>query len=109
MRNRLRRRAGSVARPWEVITEEGTLVRGVVQVDDAASAVEVLRTKHKVPDDMVEVQGGRVFVAPWLLEKIAPKLAWPAFVSEVYPTDAALEVEREPLNKAARKGVPVKP
>src|SRR5207249_4230293 len=39
----------------------------------------------------------RLEIAPWILEKLAPKLHRPAFLVEEYPTSDGLEVERTRL------------
>jgi pyruvate formate-lyase activating enzyme-like uncharacterized protein len=40
---------------------------------------------------------GRLEIAPWVLQEIAPRLGRPSFIVEEYPTADALEVERTPL------------
>jgi hypothetical protein len=49
----------------------------------------------------VEAKEGAVHLAPWLLEEFAEEVPFPAYLSEVYPTATALEVERHPLNELA--------
>ncbi|MCI4370027.1 MAG: hypothetical protein L3J81_01705, partial [Thermoplasmata archaeon] len=46
----------------------------------------------------------RLELAADRLRRIAPGLGAPAFEVEEYPTADALEVEREPLNRAAFPG-----
>ena len=95
---RLLRRAKNVAMPWEVITDDGTLLRGVVEAPEPHQAQQHLLEAYRVPRKYVAVRNHRVEVAPWILERIAKELPWPCFFSEVYPTETALEVERTPLN-----------
>ena len=45
----------------------------------------------------VDEARGRLEIAPWVLEEIAPHLGRPAYIVEEYPTADALEVERTPL------------
>jgi uncharacterized protein len=95
---RLLRRAKNVARPWEIITEDGTLLRGVVEAPVPHEAMNAIIAQFEVPRKYIAVRSHRVEVAPWILERIAKDLPFPAYFSEVYPTDEALEVERTPLN-----------
>ncbi len=99
LRTRIRRRAESVARPWDVVTEDGTLVKGVVEGEGLADLMRELSETHRVPADLMAVDGARVRleIAPWVLEEIAPRLGRPSYIVEEYPTADALEVERTPL------------
>jgi pyruvate formate-lyase activating enzyme-like uncharacterized protein len=60
--------------------------------------MNAIMARFDVPRKYIAVRGHRVEVAPWILEKIAPGLEHRCYLSEVYPTDEALEVERIPLN-----------
>ena len=99
LRTRIKRRAETVARPYDEVTEDGTLVKGVIEADDLAAVERELRRKYRVPAELVAAVPGRkrVEVASWVLEEIAAKLPWPSFVVEEYPTADALEVERQRL------------
>jgi len=99
LRTRIKRRAETVARPYDEVTEDGTLVKGVIEADDLAAVERELRRKYRVPAELVAAVPSRkrVEVAPWVLEEIAAKLPWPSYVVEEYPTADALEVERQRL------------
>ena len=99
LRARIRRRAENVARPWDVVTEDGTLVKGVVEGEGLADLMRELSETHRVPAELMGVDGPRrrLEIAPWVLEEIAPRLGRPAYIVEEYPTADALEVERTPL------------
>lgn len=98
LRRRIMRRAKRTARPYDHITEEGTLLKGVVEgpMDEIEAT---LRNQFKVPSRLFarDEEKKRVEVAPWVLEAIAPELPYEAFLVEEYPTADRLEVEREPL------------
>ena len=99
LRTRIKRRAETVARPWDVVTEDGTLVKGVIEGDGLDDLMRDLGRKFRVPSDLmgVDVARKRIEIAPWILEEIAPRLHRPAFVVEEYPTADGLEVERTRL------------
>jgi pyruvate formate-lyase activating enzyme-like uncharacterized protein len=99
LRSRIRRRALNVARPWEVVTDDGTLLKGIVEGPDLESLMHDLASARRVPADLMGLDGGRkrLEIAPWILETIAPSLGRPAFLVEEYPTADGLEVERTRL------------
>ena len=97
LRRRLIRRAEHTAKPYQQVTEDGTIVRGYLYADDVGAAVSKLR-ELGVPDDLFEAMENKVEVAPWVLEDIADEIGYRCFLSEQYPTADGLEVERTPLN-----------
>jgi len=97
LRRRIMRRARNVARPYQVITGEGTLITGIVE--GPPSVLGMLRRKFGVPAGLSSYNRARrrAEAAPWVLERIAPSLKMPSFLIEEYPTADGLEVERRPL------------
>jgi pyruvate formate-lyase activating enzyme-like uncharacterized protein len=107
LRQRLLRRAQRTAPGFARTTDEGTIVLGVVE---PGRARELRRWARRFADRAGLAPGSyrfvperrRVELAPARLRRIAGRLPWPAFEVEEYPTADALEVERAPLNGAAR-------
>jgi pyruvate formate-lyase activating enzyme-like uncharacterized protein len=104
LKNRILRRAKHIARPYDVITNEGTLIKGVIYPSDRslASLLSVLQKTYIVPSHLLylDSEKKRIELAAWVLEKIAPKLTeqgYHCFIVEEYPTADRLEVERTPL------------
>ncbi len=99
LRTRIKRRAQNVAHAWDVVTDDGTLVKGVIEGDGLDGLLVDLARRHRVPEDLMglDVSRHRIEIAPWILEEIAPRLGRPSFVVEEYPTADALEVERTRL------------
>lgn len=97
LRRRILRRARNVARPYQIITSDGTLLSGIVE--GPPSILARLRKKFGVPVQMAAYNWAkrRVEVAPWVLEEIAGALDARAFIIEEYPTADGLEVERTRL------------
>ena len=107
LRQRLLRRAARTAPEFAERTSDGTVVLGVVEAgavsDLARWASGVARRARIGPDDYrLDLARRRVELAPGALRRAARRLPWPAFEVEEYPTADALEVERAPLNPAAR-------
>lgn len=101
LRRRISRRAKNVRRPHEVLTDDGTLLKGAVETDDPAGLARALAREYGVPARLmwVDSEKGRLEVAPWVLEELAPELALDSYLVEEYPTADRLEVERTPLRR----------
>ncbi|MCG7844730.1 MAG: radical SAM protein, partial [Methanomassiliicoccales archaeon] len=51
LRERLKRRAKRVARPLDLVTSEGMVLLGIVEVEDPLKAMRLLRDEHQVPPE----------------------------------------------------------
>jgi len=102
LRKRLLRRAKTVAKPYHIITEDATLVFGVVEPDGDRDLFEkrlsTLLRGLKVPRSLYSFHPDRLEIAPWVLQAIIPCVSYKACIVETYPSSDALEVERTPLN-----------
>ncbi len=101
LRRRILRRGRNVRKPHEILTEDGTLVKGVIETEDLQSQADLLRRCFGVPKRLVwiDTEKGRLEVAPWVLEEVACELEEPSYIVEEYPTADRLEVERRPLKR----------
>jgi pyruvate formate-lyase activating enzyme-like uncharacterized protein len=99
LRERIKRRAKNVSQPWDVVTKDGTLVKGVIESGDLESIMRVLLRTYRVPRGLVWLNRGRrrLEVAPWILEELAGSLDIESHIIEEYPTADHLEVERRRL------------
>ncbi|MGC9307803.1 MAG: radical SAM protein [Thermoplasmatota archaeon] len=97
LRRRLARRARNVARLYDVITDDGTLQKGVIEAD--RDALPVLRQRFHIEPGMMawDEEKGRIETAPSIVAWLADQIAYRCYVVEEYPTADRLEVEREPL------------
>ncbi len=101
LKNRLRRMAGNVARPYMEITEDGTLRFGIAEYDDLDELYALLVEEAEVPAEWLYLnrEKGRIEmpeeVAVELVEAIEGDVRF--FIVEEYPTFDRLEVERVPL------------
>ena len=107
LKQRLLRRAERTAPAFAERTPDGTVVLGIVESSGRgefsrwASRV-VARARLGDGDYRLDPARRRLELAPETLRRVARRLPWPAFEIEVYPTEDALEVERNPLNESAR-------
>ncbi|MCK4757992.1 MAG: 4Fe-4S cluster-binding domain-containing protein [Thermoplasmata archaeon] len=99
LRRRIMRRAENLATPLEIITDDGTFIKGVVECDDAEEMTKKLADQYDIPDDLIryDSEKDRVEMAAWILEEIAGELDGQCFIVEEYPTADRLEVERQPV------------
>ena len=108
LRQRLLRRAERTAPSFARPTSDGTIVLGVVEADgqaDLGAWARRLTRRLGVPRGRYRLDAARrrVELDAGRLRRFAGRLRVPAFEVERYPTADALEVEREPLNAAARE------
>lgn len=107
LRNRLIRKARNVARPFEEITEEGLLVKGIIYSDEASpedlsSIRRILIRKYDVPLHMiqVDVNGRTVNTAWYIAESVAEELKKKGLrvaIVEEYPTKDRFRTTLTPL------------
>lgn len=99
LRRRLGRRARNVVRPHELVTEDQTLFKGVVETDDPGAVARDLSTRFDVPADLmvVDAERGLLELAPWVIEELEAEIEGDCYLVEEYPTWDRLEVERTPV------------
>ncbi len=101
LRQRFLRIAKNIAKEYELITEEGTILRGIIICGNSEEAEELyqkLTLKYRVPRRFLEKRGKEILIAPWVLDALREELKdYEKYLSEVHPTREELEVERIPL------------
>jgi hypothetical protein len=104
LKNRIVRRAKHIAKPYDVITKDGTLIKGAIYPSEMSlhHLMVLLKDHYKVPPHLffVDDEKKRIELAAWLLENIAKRLTknhCRCYLVEEYPTADRLEVERTPL------------
>ena len=101
--NRIKRRAKSVAQDHEIITDDGTLLKGIICTKIPLQELyDLLKQEFDVDDNHIVLNKSkkRIELSLWILEKIAPELkkrGLDCYMIEEYPTADGLEVERTPL------------
>ncbi len=99
LRNRLLRRAKNTATGLEIITRDGTFIKGIIETRDPGGLVNILREKFAIPKMLIrhDRQKNRVEIAAWVLESLPGGMPGATFIVEEYPTADRLEVERIPI------------
>lgn len=99
LRERLLRTAKQTARPFDEITEDGTLIYGLIETDDINIVVSVLNDMG-VPEDMFEISDKTIELPWWFTENVSQELkenGCAVSVIERYPFENGLIVEVIPL------------
>lgn len=105
LRNRFRRRAKNVAKPFERISKEGLLVKGIIIPPSEVSLLEVramLLNEFKVPDDQLWVNEKRrqVETSTRTIHRLAKRLKSRGFqvgIAEEYPISSRYQVSYSPI------------
>jgi len=104
LKNRLKRRAHTIAKPFEVISKEGLLIKGIIEapLTSLQNLYNRLRTEYTIPKNALSIntEKQRIELNASLLETIASqvqKQGYRCYLIEEYPTADQLEVERIPL------------
>ena len=105
LRNRIIRRAKSIVKNHELISEDGTLIKGVLPIDDFENLDKVLsylREEYRISDKniFINFKKKRIEMDFLTLNKIAEsllKIGIKSYLIEEYPTVDELEVEKIPL------------
>jgi len=99
LRNRIMRRARNVATPLDIITDDGTLIKGIIHAQEPEQLITWLKKEFEVPQDLIRMNTNkdRIEIAAWILEEIHTEIESQCFIIEQYPTADELEVERRPL------------
>ena len=85
LRKRLIRIAKNTARPFDEITDDGTVVYGVLELyEGTRDAVAALCQKNLDPDSFLDC-GDRIEMAWWLLTRDAAKIPGKKYIIERYP------------------------
>jgi uncharacterized protein len=96
LRERLKRVAQNTARPFDEITDDGTIVYGVLEPLVGEERACALFCGERMEPDSFEDCGDHIEMAWWLLEKYAPDLPGNKYVIERYP-NKGMVVEMTPL------------
>jgi pyruvate formate-lyase activating enzyme-like uncharacterized protein len=103
LRNRLRRRARNVAKPHEVVTEDGLLVKGIIQglpKSTLATTRRRLIKDYNIPEELIVIdrKKHRLEMAWYVAERLAKLESGLKFaLVEEYPTYDRLETLLVPL------------
>jgi pyruvate formate-lyase activating enzyme-like uncharacterized protein len=104
LKNRIKRRAKNIVKNYEVISNEGTLLKGVIYTQKMSlrKLINLLKQEFEIEDKYLFLndEKNRIEIALWILEKISlnlKKRGFECYMIEEYPTADGLEVERIPL------------
>ncbi len=103
LRKRFQRIAKNTAREFDEITDDGTLVYGVIEGGEQKLAEEILQNME-VPPELFEAKDGKIEIAWWVLEELKDELkeelellGTKFFIIERYPFEKGMLIELTPL------------
>ncbi len=91
--NRWRRRARNVAKPYQEVTDQGTLIFGEIRGD----IKNILRLRDFLGDEACELREGKLFVSPDFIFEMKEKISSMGLkgeIVEVAPLDFNFEISR---------------
>ncbi|ADI73721.1 Radical SAM domain protein [Methanohalobium evestigatum Z-7303] len=98
-KRRLIRTAEKTARPFDEITEDGTVVYGLIETTKLENTINMLK-EFEVPEDMYEINNTNIEIAWWILEDTADELkntGCNTTIIERYPLKNGFIVETIPI------------
>ncbi len=97
--NRMKRRAENIAKKEDIITDEGMIIRGMIETENGRGVARELRNIFDISEELLwyDKEKDRIECSLPLLRHIHESLDEKCYGIEVYPTADALEVERWPL------------
>ncbi|KXS46671.1 MAG: radical SAM protein [Methanohalophilus sp. T328-1] len=99
LRKRLIRIAENTSRSFDEITDDGTIIFGIIHTKNTAKILEQLQ-EFEVPEEMYEIKENIIEIASWILEDIADDIrdiSDKIEIIERYPTSDGLIVESMPV------------
>lgn len=104
LKNRIKRRAKNIAKKYDVVSDEGTILKGIISTkkNNLEHFYQSLIKEFKIKENLIFLnkKKRRIEIAPWILEKIAKEIqkrGFECFLIEEYPTADSLIVEKIPL------------
>jgi len=104
--NRMKRRARNIATYHDVITDEGTILKGILEPNSSQTIkdlIHILKTlKLTTKEYYINQEKKRIELHPGILEEnieLLRKHQINSYIIEEYPTKDQLEVERIPITK----------
>ena len=103
--NRMKRRAQNIATIQDIITDEGTILKGIIEPSQNKTIIgikDILMKETELAEKefLINIKKQRVEIHPELLKQIVKtlrKYGLNCFIIEEYPTADYLEVERTPI------------
>ncbi|MDD4651337.1 MAG: radical SAM protein [Methanothrix sp.] len=98
LKERLLRRANRTARPFDYVSDEGTIIHGVIEGD--LEAVRLFLDEEAVPEEMYSCREDRIEIAASILEDLTQglkEISCVLSIIEKYPFEDGMVVDRIPL------------
>jgi len=93
---RIKRRAKNIKKPYDIVDNEGLLIRGAIYGKNLEKLRKKLIKEFKIPKDLVEVENKRLLTGAWIIDELKKELKNKKLkiaVVKEYPTYDKLQVE----------------
>jgi pyruvate formate-lyase activating enzyme-like uncharacterized protein len=98
LKNRWIRRANNIRKDYEIVDDDGLLVKGVIETKNPYVKLKELMKKYKIKNNLAEIRNGKIETTVSLTEKISRKEKdLKCFIVKEIPIEKTWEVERWPL------------
>ncbi len=99
LRKRLIRTAETISRPLDMVTDDGTVVFGIIHTFYPKKVLETLKN-NEVPENLYEIKANSVEIAAWVLEDIVEQFqdCEKMEIVEKYPIKDGIVVESIPMS-----------
>jgi uncharacterized protein len=98
--NRLKLRAKSISKEYDIVTDEGMLVRGFICSSDKKYILS-LKNKYEIPSFLIEFDKKRnqILIASWVLQELYKEIPYKCGLVTEYPSFDRMIVEVDWLNE----------
>jgi hypothetical protein len=98
LKKRWIRRANKIKKDYEVVDENGFIVKGIIETDNPKVVLKKIIKKYKIESKLMRIKDGRIETSITIAEKIAKKeRELKCFTVKELPIENSWEVERWPL------------
>lgn len=98
LKKRWIRRAKNIKKDYEVVDEDGFIVKGIIETEKLKDVLEKIIKKYKVESRLIRVKGDRIETSLHIAEMLAKKEKnLKIFMVKELPIEETWEVERWPL------------
>ncbi|MCX6821362.1 MAG: radical SAM protein [Candidatus Aenigmarchaeota archaeon] len=98
LKKRWIRRANKIKKDYEIVDQDGFIVKGIIEADEPRNVLEKIIKKYKIESRLIRVKGDKIETSIHIAEMLAKKEKnLKIFMVKELPIEETWEVERWPL------------
>jgi hypothetical protein len=98
LKNRWKRRASNIKEPYELVNEDGLLVKGIIEAKQPHKLLQRLRQEFDIPKNMIKVKTKVVETSVNIIKTISKKTSLKCYIVKQLPIENGWYVEKIPLS-----------